>query len=148
RVQCTTRCPLWANSGHWEVSRARTAKNDTIVIGRYFDQLGELQPASLHRFNRFFGRHSQFSLRASWFAKNGRLVARSFVPIDDCKQTIWFQCGPHSLGKPSAVGNTMEGIRQKNKIGRSSQLRDVIGVTRDELAIVYIAFKKAMFRHF
>ena len=42
----------------------------------------------------------------------------------------------------------MKGIRHENKICRSSQLRNVVSVTRDKLAVSYSIFQKAVPRDF
>src|SRR5262245_12413367 len=129
-------------------SRARSLKDNTIVIGWQFDDLAELQSACLARFDCVFGRHSQLCRRTSWFSKNGRLVPRTFMPIDDCKPAICFQRRSHSLRKPSAVRNAMKGIRHENEVCRSSQLRNVVSITRDKLTVNYSAFHEPMPRNF
>jgi len=41
----------------------------------------------------------------------------------------------------------MKGIRHENKICRSGQFGNLVGVTRDELTIVHTAFHEAMLRN-
>src|SRR5215470_13016939 len=96
-------CPLWVAAQ--QASRARTSKDNTIMVRRYFDHFGQLQSARRHRFDGFLWCHPQLCLRASWFAKYGRFLTRTVMPIDYCKLAVWFQCRSDSFRKSSAIWN-------------------------------------------
>src|SRR5215470_17253828 len=128
-------------------SEARALKHNAIVIGWYFDKFDKVQAACLHRFDCFLWCHPQLCFRTSRFSKDRRLVARAFVPIDDCKLTVRCQCASNRLGKPNAIRNAVKGIGHENKVRRSSQLVDIVSITCNEPAIGYTAFLEAMFRN-
>src|SRR5262249_42383613 len=84
------------------------------------------------------------SLWPSWFSKNRRFIAWAFVPIDDYKPPICFECAAHGLRKANAVRNAVEGIRQENKIGRVSKRRNIVSVTSDKFTIGQSFFHEPM----
>src|SRR6185437_15982974 len=129
-----------SNGGITETSCAGTLKHNAIVIGWNFDNFYEFQAASHHRLNRVFWRHSQFCFWASRLSKDGRLLARALVPIDDCKIAICFQCCLYSLSQSWAIRDAMKCICQKNKVRWSGQFGNVVCVTSNEIAICYSIF--------
>src|SRR5262249_34468548 len=118
------------------------------MIRRYFDLFPQLQPASFHPTDPFLPWHPQLCLRAAWLSKNRRLVARALMPIDDSKQTVCFECAGHRLRKARSVRNTVKGVRQKNKIDRASEPRNIVGVTGNKLTIRQPAFYEPVSRNF
>ena len=65
------------------------------------------------------------------FPEDERFIPQAFMPVDDRKLAIWFQCPCDSLREPSAVRHAMKRICHKNKIRGSSQFGNVVSVTRD-----------------
>src|SRR5262245_50929580 len=125
-----------------------TFKHNGVVIRCYFDILCELQSVAFDRFECLFWGHSQLRFWTTGFPKDGRFIARAFMPVDDRKLAIWFQCACDSLREPSAVRYTMKRICHKNKIRGSSQFGNVVSVTRDKVAISSPALDETVPRNF
>src|SRR5215472_4670182 len=129
-------------------SCARAPKDHTIVVRRYFNDLNKLQVTYLNRFNCFLRCHPQFCLWATRFSEYRRFLAWTFVPIDDCKLAVRFQCCADSLGKSIAIWNAMKSVRHKNKVRWSSQLGNIVSITQNEFAITYTTFHEAILSNF
>src|SRR5262249_49359014 len=90
----------------------------------------------------------QFRFWTTGFPKDGCFLARAFMPVDDRKLAIWFQCARDSLREPSAVRYAVKRICHKNKICGSSQFGDVVSVARDKVTISSPALNKTVPRDF
>src|SRR5262245_34674091 len=82
------------------------------------------------------------------FPEDERFIPQAFMPVDDRKLAIWFQCPCDSLREPSAVRYAMKRICHKNKIRGSSQFGNVVSVTRDKVAISSPALDETVPRNF
>jgi hypothetical protein len=118
------------------------------VIRQQLDKPREFQAARFDRLDGHFWRYSHFGLWPARFAQDRCILAREPMPVDDGKMAGGLQGFAYSLRQSQSIGDSVEGIRQKNKVTRSwHKLGEVMRIPFYKVAIRYSAFSETMARH-
>ena len=99
------------------------------MIGRYFIQMSQLQPARFDGLGGLFRRQSQFSFWSARFAQYDRFLARALMPVDDREETARLKDCAHRKHQSRSIRNAVKSIRHEYEVSISrNQLGKVVSI--------------------
>jgi hypothetical protein len=124
--------------------QAAGRSNSGVVIRRHLDCSRICEATSHHRFGGLGGRQSKVGLWTQWLTQHHGLLARPLVPVNDGEVSTRLERLAYGGRQPGTIGDTMESVRQEDKIdGPRRESGQLIGVADQEVAVRQAALFKA-----